>query len=62
MLHCTVTNSVLPHGQEKSGKTKKNDISQVKQWVFEKSLEKIKKKSDFVSSNLLNFLYLKAFK
>ena len=48
--------------QENSGKTKKNDKSQVKVGVLEKSQETfIKKTSDFVSSNLLNFLYLKAF-
>ena len=29
----------LPHGQEKLGKTKKNDKSQVKMGVFEKSQE-----------------------
>ena len=45
----------------KSGKTKKNDKSQVKMGVFEKSQEKINKKSDFVSSNVLNTLYFKAF-
>ena len=39
----------LPHGQEKSGKTKKNDKSQVKMRVFEKSQ---KKTSDFVSSKI----------
>ena len=33
----------LPHGQEKSGKTKKNDKSQVKFGVFEKSQEKVSK-------------------
>jgi len=31
--------SGLPHGQEKSGKTKENDKSQVKMGVFEKSQE-----------------------
>ena len=46
----------------KSGKAKKDDKSQVKMGVFEKSQENIKKKtSDFVSSNLPNSLYLKAF-
>ena len=30
----------LPHGQEKSGKIKKNDKSQVKIGLFEKSQEK----------------------
>ena len=30
----------LPHGQEKSGKTKKNNKSQVKMGLFEKSQEK----------------------
>ena len=45
-----------------SRKTKKNDKSQVKIGVFEKSQVKIKKKtSDFVSSNLPDFLHLKAF-
>ena len=33
----------LPHGQEKSGKTKKNDKSQVKMGVFEKSQENLLK-------------------
>ena len=37
------TKTGLPHGQEKSGKTKKNDKSQVKMGVFEKSQEKVKK-------------------
>ena len=41
----------------KSGKTKKDDKSQVKMGAFEKSQEKIKKKTDFVSSNLQNSLY-----
>ena len=44
----------LPHGQEKSGKTKKKDKSQVKIGVFEKSQEKSGKKkkiSDLISSN-----------
>ena len=35
----TLVTSGLPHGQEKSGKTKKNDISQEKMGVFEKSQE-----------------------
>ena len=42
-------------------KTKKNDKSQVKMGVFEKLQEIKKKTSDFVCSNLLNSLYLKAF-
>ena len=45
--------------QEKSGKTEKNDKSQVKIGFFEKSQEKVRnfflKPSDFVSSTLLNF-------
>ena len=49
----------LPHGQEK---LKKNDKSQVKIGVFGKVRKKLKKKtSNFVSSNLQNSLYLKAF-
>ena len=36
-------NEGFPHGQEKSGKTKKNDKSQVKMGFFKKSKEKIKK-------------------
>ena len=48
--------------QEKLIKMTKVRKSQVKMGVFEK-VRKIKKKaSDFVSSNLLNSLYLKAFK
>ena len=55
----------MPHGQEKSGKTKKNDKSQVKMGIFEKSQEKtekfLNKTSDFVSLNIPNSLYSKAF-
>ena len=49
----------LPHGQEKSGKTKKNDKSQVKMEVFEKSHEKLKKKHQILSVRL--YQILKAF-
>ena len=55
----------LPLGQEKSGKIFKNDKSQEKMGGFEKksgNLKKFKKKSDFVSLNLHNFLFSKAFK
>ena len=37
-----VTPTGLPHGQEKSGKTKKNDKSQEKWEVFEKIQEKVR--------------------
>ena len=43
----------MPQGQEKSGKTKKKDKSQVKIGVLKKSgkvKKKLKKTSDFVSS------------
>ena len=45
-----------------SGKTTKNDKSQVKMGVFERSQENLFKASDFVSSNLPNSLYQKTFK
>ena len=53
--------------QEKSGKSKKNDKSQEKMGVFKKSPEKsgnlikLRKMSDFVSLNLQNSLFSKAF-
>ena len=52
----------MPHGQEKSRKTKKNYKSQVRIGVFEKNQEKLGIFffiSDFFSSNLPNSLYLK---
>ena len=58
----------LPNGQEKSVKNLKNDKSQEKMGGFEKKsgkarkFDKIKKKSDFVSLNLQNSLFSKAFK
>ena len=45
---------------EKVRKTKENDISQVKFFFF-KSGKFYSKTSDYVSSNLQNPLYLKAF-
>jgi len=39
----------LPHGQEKLGKTEKNDKSQVKMGFFEKSQENIFKKHQILS-------------
>ena len=51
----------LPHGQEKLGKTKKNDKSQVKMGVFEKSQEIFFLNIRFFSSNLPSSLYFKAF-
>ena len=58
----------LPHGQKNSGnqkmsgKTKKNDKSQVKTGVFEKKSESFFLKTlYFVSLDLQNSLYLKAF-
>ena len=54
----------MPHGQEKSGKTKKNDKSQekVKMGGFcKKSGNIFLKTSDIVSSNLFNSFYFKAF-
>ena len=56
---------IKSHGQEKSGKNKKNDKCQVKMWVlkkFRKRWEKKIKLFNFVSSNLPNSFYLKAFK
>ena len=47
--------------QNKLRKMTKVKKSQVKMGVFEKSQEKLKKNSDFVSSNLPNSLYLNAF-
>ena len=41
--------------QAKSGKTKKNDKSQVKIGVFEKSQEKIKKKNRFFQFKFTKF-------
>ena len=35
----SIIKSGLPNGQEKSGKTKKNDKSQIKMGFFEKSQE-----------------------
>ena len=47
----------------RSGKNKKNDKSQVKIGVFEKIQQILqKKKTGFVSLNLPNSLYSKAFK
>ena len=43
----------LPHGQEKSVKTKKNDKSQVKMGVFEKSRENFGKRSGKDRKNFL---------
>ena len=63
MFLATQVRAGLPHGQEKSGKTKKNDKSQVKLGVFEKShkfRKKFIKNTNFFSSTLPNSLYLKA--
>ena len=49
LLHKSFTNTGLPHGQEKSGKTQKNDKSQVKIRVFEKSQEKFYRKLQILS-------------
>ena len=46
----------------KSGKTKKDDKSQVKMGAFEKSQEKVKKKNRFCQFKFTEFLiFLKAF-
>ena len=50
----------LTHGQEKLGKTKKNDKSQVKMGVFGKSQEIFFLNIRFFSSNLPSSLYFKA--
>ena len=48
----------LPHGQEKSGKTKKKDKSQVKIGVFEKSQEKFIKKYQILSVQVYQIPYI----
>ena len=48
----------LPHGQEKSGKTKKNYKSQVKNKSFEKSQEKLKKKHQILSVQIYQIPYI----
>ena len=51
----------LPHGQEKSVKTKKNDKSQVKIRVFEKYQEKsgkLKKKNQILSVQIYQISYI----
>ena len=50
----------LPHGQEKSGKTKKNDKSQVKMGVFKKTQENFFRKPEIFSVQI--YQILKAFK
>ena len=56
-------NQEIRKSQEKLRKMTKLRKSQVKTVIFEKKSGKnFKKKSDFVSSNLPNSLYLKAFK
>ena len=53
---------VFEKSKEKSGKTKKNDKSQVKMGGFSKKSGKFFiKTSDIVSSNLFNYFYFKAF-
>ena len=48
----------MPQGQEKSGKTKKNDKSQVKMGVFEKSQEEIIKKHQILSVQFYKIPYI----
>ena len=66
-LKCSIlilfTNTGLLHGQKKSGKvrkTKKNEKSQVKMGVFEKSQEKIIKKLQVLSVQIYNLLIFKS--
>ena len=48
----------LPYGQKKSRKTKKNDKSQVKMGVFEKSQEKNSKKNQILSVQIYQVTYI----
>ena len=50
----------MSHGQEKLGKTKKNDKSQVKIKVFEKSQEKNLKKHQILSVQIYQILIFKS--
>ena len=49
----------MPHGQENSGNSKKNDKSQVKMGVFEKSQEKIFKKHQSMSVQIYQISFIK---
>ena len=50
----------MPHGQEKSGKTKKNDKSQVKKGVFKNSQEKLFKKHQVLLVQIYQIPYVKS--
>ena len=50
----------FPHGQEKSGKTKKNDKSQVKMRVLKKVRKKFLKKTRFRQFKFTEFLIFKS--